>query len=73
MPKEEKMIMQGVVKENLPNRQFLVKLGNDHILLAYLGNKIRRTRIQLIAGDIVEMEISTYDLDRGIITKRITK
>lgn len=73
MAKEEKMTMEGVVSELLPNRQFRVKLENDHELLAYLGNKIKRTRIQLMKGDVVEMEISTYDLNRGIITNRLTK
>lgn len=74
MPKEDNLFkMLGTVTEKLPNRQFRVKLDeNEHLILTYLGGYLKKTRIQLIIGDKVEVEMSSYDLDRGRIVNRLT-
>ena len=70
---EEKLETKGVVLEALPNTQFRVKLDNDHEIIAYLSGKMRKYYIRIILGDIVTVEMSPYDLNRGRITYRYKK
>ena len=44
--KEEKLEVEGVVVEALPNTQFIVELDNGHRVLAYLSGKMRRYYIK---------------------------
>ena len=71
MAKEESMKMNGVVTEVLGNAMFRVKLeGNEHLVTAYIGGKLRKNDIKVIQGDRVVMEMSPYDLSRGRIMYR---
>lgn len=70
---EEKVEVEGSIIEALPNTQFLVKLDNDHEVLAYLSGKMRRYYIRILLGDRVRVEISPYDMSRGRITYRYKK
>ena len=68
--KEEKLEVEGVVVEALPNTQFTVELDNGHRVLAYLSGKMRRYYIRILLGDRVRVEMTPYDLNRGRITYR---
>lgn len=68
--KEEKLVVEGVVVEALPNTQFTVELDNGHKVLAYLSGKMRRYYIRILLGDRVRVEMTPYDLSRGRITYR---
>ena len=70
---EEKIRMEGTVTEALPGTQFRVELENGHEILAYLSGKMRKYYIRVLLGDIVTVEMSPYDLDRGRITFRHKK
>ena len=71
MAKEEGMRMNGVVTEVLGNAMFRVKIENsDHLVTAYIGGKLRKHDIKVIAGDRVLMEMSPYDLSKGRIMYR---
>ena len=70
MPKEGSIEFQGVVLELLPNAMFKVKLENDHEILAHSSGKMRKNRIRVLAGDKVTVEMTPYDLTKGIITFR---
>ena len=62
----------GVVSQVLPGTMFRVKLENDHEVLAHIAGKMRKRRwIRLAVGDKVKMEMSTYDLDKALITWRL--
>lgn len=71
--KEEKIEVEGTVIEALPNTQFMVRLDNDHEVLAYLSGRMRRYYIRILLGDRVRVEMSPYDLTRGRITYRYRK
>lgn len=62
--------LNGVVDEVLPNAMFRVILENQHKIIAYLGGKMRKNDIKIIAGDSVEVEMSTYDMTRGRVIYR---
>lgn len=61
---------EGVVKEPRSNGFFLVKLEQGPEVLAHLAGKLRKHFIRVIPGDRVVVELSPYDLTRGIITFR---
>ncbi len=68
--KEEKIVVDGVVVEALPNTQFTVELENGHQVLGYLAGKMRKYYIRVLLGDAVRLEMSPYDLTRGRIIYR---
>jgi len=70
MPKEEAIIVNGVVREPLPNAMFKVELENGHTVLAHISGKMRMHNIRILPGDRVTVELSPYDLNRGRITYR---
>ena len=71
MAKEEGMKVNGVVNEVLGNAMFRVKLENsDHLVTAYIGGKLRKHDIKIIAGDRVQMEMSPYDMTKARIMYR---
>jgi len=67
---DDKLEVDGVVVEALPNTQFLVELENGHRILAYLSGKMRKYYIRILLGDRVRVELSVYDPSRGRITYR---
>ena len=71
MAKEEVMEMIGQVTEVLPNSMYRVTINdNGHVLLAYGSGKIRQNKIKILEGDIVTVEMTPYDLDKGRIKYR---
>lgn len=70
--KENVLVVEGEVIENLPNTLFKVKLFNsDKVILCYLSGKMRKNFIKILPGDKVKVEITPYDLNRGRIIYRI--
>ena len=71
--KDDKVRMEGIIVKALPGTQFLVRLDNEHEILAYLAGKMRKYYIRVLLGDRVTIEMSTYDLTRGRIVYRHKK
>ena len=70
--KDNVILVEGEVIENLPNTLFRVKLKNsENILLCYLSGKMRKHYIKILPGDIVRMEVTQYDIHRGRIIYRL--
>lgn len=70
MAKEDRIEMEGVIVETLPNTMFRVKLENGHIVTAHISGKMRKNYIRLLTGDSVTVELTPYDLTKGRITYR---
>ena len=70
MSKSDVIEVSAVVKETLPNAMFRVELQNGVVILATVSGKIRMNYIRILPGDRVTVEISPYDLTRGLITYR---
>ena len=71
MAKEETIKMEGTIEEVLPNTTYRVKIENfEKPVLATLNGRMRMNNIKVLEGDIVELEFSPYDLNRGRITRR---
>lgn len=72
MSKGDLIELTGIIQEVLPNNTFRVKIDNmDHILLCYLGGRLKQNKIKVILGDPVRIETSAYDLNKGRITYRL--
>jgi translation initiation factor IF-1 len=71
MPKDNDAIsFKGVVIDALPNATFKVELENKHVVLATLAGKMRQNKIHVLVGDVVDVDVSPYDLTRGRLTYR---
>jgi len=65
------ILVEGEVIENLPNTLFKVKLANsEKVILTYLSGKMRKNYIKILPGDQVQIELTSYDLNRGRIIYR---
>ena len=70
MAKDDVIVMDGKVKEVLPNATFNVELENGHIVLCHISGKMRMHYIKILLNDKVTVEITPYSLDKGRITHR---
>jgi len=71
MPVQKEVIkMRGKVVEALPNTQFKVELENGHSIIAHISGKMRKNYIRLVPGDMVDIEMTPYDLSKGRIVYR---
>ena len=70
MAKEEQIQMSGKVTEVLGNSMFRVELENGHPVTAYIGGRLRMHTIKIILGDVVDVEMTPYDLTKARITYR---
>lgn len=71
MAKQQCITMTGTVTKALPNAMFNVSLENGMDVLCVINGKMRKNYIRVIEGDMVELELSPYDLTHGRITKRL--
>jgi translation initiation factor IF-1 len=62
--------VEGEIVDVLPNTTFKVKLENGMEVLSYLAGKMRQHQIRILMGDKVDVELNTYDLNRGRIVRR---
>ena len=70
MAKSDMIEVEGTVVEAMPNTTFQVDIGNGHTILAHISGKLRMNFIRILPGDKVTVEMSPYDLTRGLITWR---
>lgn len=72
MSKEEMMEFEGTVTDHI-REVFTVELENGQELEGRISGKIRMHNIKIVPGDQVLIEVSSYDLTKGRITKRLEK
>lgn len=70
MSKDDVIVIRGRITNASPGAKFKVKLDNGHTLNAVVSGKIRKNNIQIILDDLVEVEMSPYDINLGRITYR---
>lgn len=70
MAREDSFTIQGRILEALPNAMFKIKLESGPEILGHLAGKLRMHRITIIIGDLVDIEMSPYDVTKGRITYR---
>jgi translation initiation factor IF-1 len=71
MAKEESFTYKAKIIDCLPGANFKVKLEeNNAIVNGTISGKIRKNNIKILMDDLVDIEISPYDLSKGRITFR---
>jgi len=70
MAKDDIIKMSGTVDEVLPNAMFRITLENRHKIIATIGGRLRQNNIRILMGDLVDVEMSPYDLNRGRVVYR---
>lgn len=71
MTKNDVIEMTGEVVEVLPDSKLRIQLETGHTILGYLSGKMIKNRIQVMAGDKVNVELTPYDLNRGRVVRRL--
>ena len=71
---------RGKVDECLPGAKFRVVLtelaenplpeGDERIVLCTISGRMRKNRVRILPGDVVRIEMSVYDLEKGRIVFR---
>ena len=69
-PKDDAFLLEGTAGEALKGGHFRVTIDGGHVVLGHLSGKMRKNRIRILPGDRVQVEVSSYDLNRGRITYR---
>lgn len=68
--KDDVIELEGTIEEVLRNAIFRVRINENYIVTAVINGRMRQNRIQILQGDRVKLEVSTYDLSKGRITYR---
>lgn len=66
-------VVGGTVTENLPNTMFRVELEGGKVILATLKGSLRRRYVRIFPGDLVRVEMTQYDTERGRIVDKISR
>ena len=70
MKKDEVILVEGIVRDTLPNAMFKVEIEGGHQILGHISGKMHMHYIRILLGDKVIVELSPYDLTRGRIIRR---
>ena len=62
--------LKGRITDAAPGAKFKVTLDTGHVINAVISGKIRKNNIQILLGDLVETELSPYDMTLGRIVFR---
>ena len=71
MAKDDVIVTRGRITDASPGARFKVRLDNGHVMNAVVSGKIRKNNIQIILDDVVEIEMSPYDMTLGRIIYRL--
>ena len=67
MAKQTAIERDGTIIEALSNAMFRVELDNGHVITAHISGKMRMHYIKILPGDKVKVEMTPYDLSKGLI------
>lgn len=70
MAKDTTIKFTGKVTKLHNASEFEVELENGIKILAHVSGKMKVHHIKIITGDMVDVELSTYDLTKGRIVYR---
>ena len=74
MARDDKIEFEGTVVKLLPATKFEVEIkingGKSKTLICTMSGRLRQHFIKIVQNDEVTVEVSPYDLTKGIITWR---
>lgn len=63
--------MKGKVAKIMSGSMYKIAMDNGLEVLGHLSGKMRKFGIKIALGDMVQVELSPYDLTKGRITYRL--
>lgn len=72
----DRLIFQGEIVDTGRGGIFRVKVmmgASETYVLATVGGKLQQNMIKILLGDLVRLEISSYDTSRGRIIERVRR
>jgi translation initiation factor IF-1 len=66
----ENFKVEGKISKVLPNGIYEVELDNGIMITGHVSGKMRMYYIKIMQGDVVEVEMSPYDMTKGRIVFR---
>ena len=63
--------VKGTIAKILSVSMYKVQMDNGLEILGHLSGKMRKFGIKIALGDMVQVELSPYDLTKGRITYRL--
>lgn len=70
MANSDRIEIEGIV-ESSAKGLFKVRISDEHIASCTLSGKMRQSAIRVIDGDVVKVELSEYDTNKGRIIYRM--
>lgn len=70
----KKVEVQGVVVDILNGMEYKVLInysGIEHTVFCYVSGRMRKNFIEIKKGDLVIVSITLYDINKGVIVKRL--
>jgi len=68
--RDDKLVLEGMIVESNKGI-FRVKVNDNYVVNCRLSGKIKLHEIKIMLLDRVEFFVSPYDVNNGIITRRI--
>ena len=62
--------VEGRVLKNLSNGFYQVLLENKKVIVACVSGRIRKYSVRILVNDLVDVDMSIYDLNKGRIVAR---
>ena len=70
--KDRPIVTQGKVLSRRDERTFYVELKNGKQIIGHTELKMAHIRDQITDGDMVRLEMTTFDFEKGRITEILT-
>ncbi len=68
----DKLVFVGKIEKAMGNGNFRVSIPDTQTpLQCTLSGRIRKNTIRIVEGDMVKIEVSPYDISKGIIVYRL--
>ncbi|MEK7526289.1 MAG: translation initiation factor IF-1 [Patescibacteria group bacterium] len=71
MDEKQNTIIEGEIREALPNTMFKILLNDGREVLCTLSGRMRKNYVRVFPGDKVRVEMTPYDDKRGRIVYKI--
>ena len=66
----ENRIVKGKILKTMPNALYEVETMSGASIVAHVGEKMKMFNIRLIPGDLVTVELSQFNSNKGRITAK---
>ena len=67
---DDKIKVTGKVVDILPGEKFKIAISENKEVIGYLSGRMKKNYIKILLDDVVDVELSVYDLSKGRITYR---